>query len=64
MPTALDIAREYFPNADDATLDFFLWEYTGFPSFWGGDPGTVLRRQLTELQFDIWWNNEAEVFPY
>lgn len=45
-----DIAKEYFPQATDEQIDFILWEYTGFPAFWNGDPETCLRKQLQELK--------------
>ncbi len=32
--TYLDLARKYFPKANDEELDSILWEYTGFPSFY------------------------------
>lgn len=44
--TFLDVAREYFPELSDDELDFILWEYTGFPSFFDGDTETELRKQL------------------
>lgn len=40
------IAREYFPGADERLINYVLWNCTGFPSFWDGDPETVLRQQL------------------
>ena len=32
--TALEIAREYFPEMNDDDLDYIIWEHTGFPIFW------------------------------
>jgi hypothetical protein len=44
-----DIVREYFPTAKDDELDFILWDKTGWPAFWNGDPETCLREQLAKL---------------
>jgi hypothetical protein len=32
--TAVDIAREVFPELPDDYLSHLVWERTGFPSFW------------------------------
>lgn len=32
--TAIEIAREYFPDMSDDDLDRLIWAETGFPSFW------------------------------
>lgn len=50
MATWLDLAREVFPDEDDSTLDMYLWEFTGFPSFFHGDAVTECRRQLVEAK--------------
>ena len=34
--------------ASDAMLDYVIWEYTGYPSFWDGDPVRCFERQLRE----------------
>lgn len=52
---AIDIAREYFPDADDKTLDTIMWGETGFPSFWnipkdGKTPEECFRKQLTDFK--------------
>lgn len=67
--TWLDVARAVFPEADDATLGMYLWEYTGFPEFWRGDPVTECTKQLVEAKeamargevFDLMlgWHNPA-----
>ena len=44
------IVREYFPRASDEEASFILWEKTGWPSFWHGDPETCLREQLATFQ--------------
>ena len=31
---------------DDAALDYILWEETGWPAFFEGDPEVTLRKQL------------------
>lgn len=53
MPTAIEIAREIIPDADDEELDFAIWEHTGFPAFWrigvdGATPEECFRKQLTD----------------
>jgi len=52
--TALEIAKEIFPDKSDEELDFIIWEKTGFPSFWnipeeGKTPEECLRKQLREV---------------
>lgn len=50
MQQALWIARAVFPDYDDETLMVFIWEWTGFPMFWDGDPSTCLLKQLERLR--------------
>ncbi len=64
MTTALDIAREYFPEYDDDLLDFLLWERTSFPFLRHRDKETHLREQLAEEQDNLFWSVEADMFPY
>ena len=57
MATPYEIAREYFPDADDQTLEFVIWERTGFPGFWrigidGDTPEQCFRKQLKEALSD------------
>lgn len=33
-PTALDIAREVFPDREEDELEYLIWNRTGFPAFW------------------------------
>lgn len=47
---AFQIVREYFPGISDGDMNVVLWEFTGWPCFWDGDPETCLRRQLEELR--------------
>ncbi len=42
----VDIVREYFPSASDDDAGWLLWNVTGWPCFWDGDPEQVMRRQL------------------
>ena len=44
------IVREFFPDATDRDVDFILWEKTGFPAFWDGEPEESLRRQLDQYR--------------
>jgi len=41
-----EIVREYFPDADDKFIDFVMWNKTGWPGFWKGDPEESMREQL------------------
>ncbi len=43
------VAQEHGHNIDRETANFVLWEYTGFPSFWDGDPMECVDRQLSEF---------------
>lgn len=40
------VASEFRLVLTDAAADNALWEYTGFPSFWHGDPITECVAQL------------------
>jgi hypothetical protein len=51
--SAIEIVREYFPDADDATAGAILWARTGWPTFWCGDPETWMRKQLKEAREDM-----------
>jgi hypothetical protein len=54
MTSALDIAREYFPDYDDCGLDYVIWEHTGYPSFWHGDDiEAEFRSQLEFYKYTI-----------
>lgn len=49
--SVVTIAREYFPDADDAEIDHLIWDETGFPCFWeipldGATPEDCFRMQL------------------
>lgn len=47
--TALDVAREVFPDVPQDELEYTIWNRTGFPSFWPArykTPETALRGQL------------------
>lgn len=50
LKTFEDVARQYFPNVNIHILHDIIWEYTGFPSFWSGDPETCFRKQLKEAK--------------
>ena len=47
---AADIVREYFPDATDQFVDYVLWERTGWPSFWQGNPVECLRGQVLDFR--------------
>lgn len=49
--TYLELARQYFPNATDDELDYILWEYTGFPSFYRDLD--ELKKQLQEAKEEL-----------
>lgn len=50
VQTFRDIAREIFPDADNDFLGYVIWNETGFPCYWDGDPETCFRRQLQEYK--------------
>lgn len=56
----LDLVREYFPQATDAEADMLLWEHTGYPDFWQGDPVECCRRQLAELRDSVAANGQGD----
>lgn len=43
------VAREYGFDIDRDEANEVLWEYTGYPSFWDGNPVECVDRQLTEF---------------
>lgn len=49
-PSFVDLVREYFPGVTDEQAMDILWNYTGFPGFWDGDPARVCREQLAHLK--------------
>jgi hypothetical protein len=53
MPSAQDVAREYFPDASDEELEHIIWEHTGYPEFWpdgSKTPEENFRMQLQEFK--------------
>ena len=48
--TPLELVREYFPDVDDYRAGYILWNYTGYPGFFTGDPETCLRDQLQHVK--------------
>ncbi len=46
----LEITREYFPKLTEDGLGYILWNRTGWPSFFAGDPEACLRGQLAEYR--------------
>ena len=63
--SVLEIAREEAAKAgitiDDSTLDYLIWNETGFPSFWIGDPETCLREQLQAALIRIKTSQEEDM---
>ena len=52
---AMRIARQVFPDIPHTKkgrdfLGYAIWNETGWPHFWTGDPATCLRRQLEEYR--------------
>lgn len=45
-----DLVRQYWPNATDEFCQYVLWEHTGFPEFWTGDPVQCCSEQLAEYR--------------
>lgn len=44
------IVRSVFPGIPDGDATALLWEYTGFPGFWDGDPADCCLRQVRRLR--------------
>jgi hypothetical protein len=58
MPSAIEIAKEYFPYASPEVLDHIIWNHTGYPSFWnipkdGNTPHQCFRKQLQSVADQI-----------
>ena len=47
------MVRRYFPDAINDDIEFILWEKTGYPVFWNGDPIRCLAQQLRRLREKI-----------
>ena len=47
---AYAIGREYLPDATDADIGFLLWNETGWPCFFDGDPEDCLRLQFAKVR--------------
>ena len=50
--TPQEIAKEFFPDADDEYLEHVIWARTGFPSFFRREESVEdgMRRQLAEYK--------------
>jgi hypothetical protein len=48
--TFIATVKEFFPEVSDDEAMGILWNYTGYPSFWHGDPKGTLREQLQHLK--------------
>lgn len=46
--TPMELAREVFPDADDAFLDHAIWAKTGFPCFWALKDGQSVEDKMRE----------------
>ena len=46
---AIELAKEYFPEASEEELDHIIWSRTGFPSFFRGEESIEeqMRKQLS-----------------
>lgn len=44
------IVKEYFPDVTDEEAQGILWNYTGYPDFWDGNPEAVCREELAHLK--------------
>lgn len=49
-PTGLELVREFFPDISDDDAGDILWNRTGYPCFWEGDPVTHFRKQIAEFK--------------
>lgn len=43
---AKDVGKEFGKTLTNDQADYLLWNHTGFPSFWKGDPVEECRAQL------------------
>lgn len=46
LKNAFEIAREYFPNESEDFIEGMIWNETGYPHFFQGDPEQRFRLQL------------------
>jgi hypothetical protein len=46
----IDIVRQELGDMPSEQAGFILWEHTGFPIFWDGDPQECCRAQLREFK--------------
>ncbi len=53
--TALDLAKEIFSDSSKEELNLIIWNMTGYPSFFKGDPIIEFERQLKEAKALIAW---------
>ena len=47
---AHDLHVELFPDLTELEFEYILWNYTGFPCFFIGDPAIYLRKQLEDYK--------------
>lgn len=43
---AKEVGKEFGKTLNDKQADYLLWNHTGFPSFWNGNPIEECREQL------------------
>lgn len=43
------VAAEHKVELTDDQVELILWEHTGFPSFWTGEPASTCAAQVREL---------------
>ena len=64
MVEALEVARAIFPQYDDELLQRLIWEETGFPDFFMGNPRDELHKQLlaasSQIAYDAGQNTGIE----
>jgi hypothetical protein len=46
LAIAQEVAKELDLSLNDELLEWLMWNETGWPSFFDGDPETVYRRQI------------------
>lgn len=46
LDLAKEVGKEFGKTLNDKQADYMLWEHTGFPSFFSGDPIEQCREQL------------------
>lgn len=59
------VVREIWPKATDGEVDFLLWEFTGWPSFFHTDyPDDEIRVAMRKLKRTMFWRSLVGIRRY